>query len=117
MNLRKALLRTDLSDAGTGGRIGAVTPGDVLREEVMLPPGRSARALARDIDVPPDRIAEIVNGTRAISAQTAVLPGERFATSAEFRMNLQGACDLEKARAGMGRNPPGPSPLDFPAIG
>ncbi len=100
---RAALSQTDLSDVTTGERIGPVTPGDVLRAEFMLPLGLSARALARDLGVSPDRITEIVNGARAISAPTAILLGERFGTSAEFWMNLQAAHDLEEARRDMGR--------------
>ena len=41
-----------------------VTPGEVLHEEFMVPFGLSARALARELDVPPNRITAIVNGTR-----------------------------------------------------
>jgi addiction module HigA family antidote len=65
--------------------------------------GLSARRLARELGVPPDRVNEIVNGRRAISAATALLLGERFGTSAEFWMNLQTAHDLEVAREETGR--------------
>jgi addiction module HigA family antidote len=100
---REALPNTDLSAVTTGERIGTVTPGEVLREEFLSPLGLSARALARDLGVPADRITQIVNGQRAVSARTAVLLGERFGTSAEFWMNLQVAHDLEQARREMGR--------------
>jgi addiction module HigA family antidote len=100
---REDLPTLDLSDVTTGERIGPVTPGEVLREEFMVPLGLSARAVARDLDVPPDRITQIINGQRAISATTAVLLGERFGTSAEFWMNLQMAHDLEEARRVLGR--------------
>ena len=100
---RDALPHTDLSDVTTGERIGAITPGDVLHEEFMVPLGLSARALARELAVPHDRITEIINGCRAVSAHTAVLLGDRFGTSAEFWMNLQVAHDLERAREEMGR--------------
>ena len=96
---RDALLHTDLSDVTTGERIGAVTPGDVLREEFLVPLDLSARALARELGVPHDRITEIVNGCRAVTAHTAVLLSDRFGTSAEFWMNLQVAHDLEAERA------------------
>ncbi len=92
------LPRTDLSDVTTGERIAPVTPGDVLREEFMGPLGLSARSLARDIGVPPNRITGILHGARAITAGTAIRLGERFGTSAEFWMNLQVAHDLETAR-------------------
>lgn len=100
---RASLVQADLAGITTGERIGPVLPGEVLREEFLVPLGLSARALARDLGVPPDRITEIINGTRAISASTAILLGERFGTSAEFWMNLQAAHDLEQARREMGR--------------
>jgi addiction module HigA family antidote len=100
---REELAHTDLSEVTTGERIGPVTPGEVLREEFMVPLGLTARGLARDLGVSADRITEIVAGLRAISAQTAILLGERLGTSAEFWMNLQAAHDLEQARREMGR--------------
>ena len=95
---REDLPRTDLSDVTTGERIAPVTPGDVLREDFMLPLGLSARSFARDIGVPPNRITGILNGERAITAETAIRLGERLGTTAEFWMNLQVAHDLETAR-------------------
>jgi addiction module HigA family antidote len=80
-----------------------VAPGEVLREELLVSLRLSARALACDLRVPPDRIPQIVNGQRAISAQTAILLGARFGRSAEFWMNLQVAHDLEEARRRMGK--------------
>ena len=94
--------RTDFSDVATGERLAPVTPGDVLREEFMAPHGLTARALARELDVPPNRITAILNGERAVTAATALLLARRFGTSAEFWMNLQTAHDLELARAEVG---------------
>lgn len=88
----------DLSDVTTGTVLPSVTPGEILRFEFMEPHGLSARALARELGVPPNRITEIINGARSISAETALLLGRRFATSAELWMNLQTAHDLEEAR-------------------
>ena len=68
----------------------------------MEPLGLSARGLARDIGVPANRVTEIVNGERAVSAETAILLGRRLGTSAEFWLNLQIAHDLEEARRRMG---------------
>jgi addiction module HigA family antidote len=90
--------RLDFSDVADPERIGPVTPGEVLRTEFMAPLGLSGRALARELGVPSNRITEIVAGTRAITAETAILLGERFGTSAEFWLNLQMAHDLEMAR-------------------
>ncbi len=96
---REALHQTDLSSAATDDLIGTVTPGDVLLEEFMKPLGLSARALARDLAVPANRITAILHGERAITAESAILLGQRLGTSAEFWMNLQTAHDLEQARS------------------
>ena len=95
--------RMDFSDVSDGERLAPVTPGDVLREEFMVPLGLSARALARDMGVPANRITEILNGERAVTAETAMLLAARFGSSAEFWMNLQASHDLEVAREMMGR--------------
>jgi addiction module HigA family antidote len=88
----------DLASEATGERLPLVSPGEVLRAEFLEPLGMSARALARDIDVPANRITEILNGVRAITGDTALRLADRFGVSAEFWMNLQSAHDLEKAR-------------------
>lgn len=88
----------DFSDVAGTERIGPVTPGEVLRAEFMIPLGLSGRALARELGVPSNRITEIVAGDRAISAETAIMLGDRFGTSAEFWLNLQMMHDLEEAR-------------------
>ena len=88
----------DLSEVTTGEDLAPVTPGEVLREEFMRPLKLSARALARDIDVPANRITEILRGERAITADTALRLGHRLKVSAEFWLNLQMAHDLELAR-------------------
>jgi addiction module HigA family antidote len=93
----------DFSDVAGSERIGPVTPGEVLREEFMVRLGLSGRALARELGVPSNRITEIVAGGRAITAETAIMLGERFGTSAEFWMNLQVAHDREQARRHLGR--------------
>ena len=95
---RDSLDQLDLSDATTGERLPAVTPGEVLRVEFMEPLGLSARGLARDIGVPANRVTGIINGERAVTADTALLLETRFGTSAEFWMNLQTAHELELAR-------------------
>ena len=95
---REAVHHLDLSHVTTGETIPNVTPGDVLRAEFMEPLGLSARALARELGVPPNRITAIINGERIITAETAIRLGSRFGTSAEFWMNLQTAHDLEEVR-------------------
>ena len=95
--------RMDFSDVAGAERIGPVIPGDVLREEFMVPLGLSARALARELGVPSNRITAILAGDRGVTAETAILLGERFGTSPEFWLNLQTAHDLEEARRHMRR--------------
>ncbi|MCB1381771.1 MAG: HigA family addiction module antidote protein [Notoacmeibacter sp.] len=73
-----------------------ITPGNVLLEEFMLPLGLSQNELARRIDVPVSRIAGIVHGHRAITADTASRLGRLFGTSAQFWLNLQSWHDLER---------------------
>ncbi len=72
-------------------------PGEILKEEFMVPLGISARALAADIDVPPNRITEIVNGDRSVTADTAIRLGRYFNSTSQFWLNLQQAYDLSKA--------------------
>jgi addiction module HigA family antidote len=93
----------DFSDVAGTRRIGAVTPGEVLREDFMVPLGLSARALARELGVPSNRITAILAGDRGVTAETAILLGERFGTSAEFWLNLQMMHELEGARRHMRR--------------
>jgi addiction module HigA family antidote len=75
-------------------------PGEVLREEFMLPLGLSANALARDLDVPPNRITGIIaaRDPRAVTPDTALRLAAYFGTSAEFWINLQAAYDLSLAQ-------------------
>jgi antitoxin HigA-1 len=72
-------------------------PGEVLKEEFMVPLEISARALAADIDVPPNRITEIVNGDRSVTADTAIRLGRYFNSTSQFWLNLQQAYDLSKS--------------------
>ena len=72
-------------------------PGEVLREEYLLPLGLSARALAKQLDVAPNRLTEIMRGTRDVSADTAIRLGRYFRTDPRFWLNLQAAYDLSKA--------------------
>ena len=72
-------------------------PGEVLREEFLVPLGLSARALAKQLDVPPNRLTEIMRGARDVSADTAIRLGRYFGTDPRFWLNLQAAHDLSKA--------------------
>ena len=75
-----------------------IPPGEILLEEFMRPLGISINALARDIDVPPNRISAIVNGTRVITADTALRLGKYFGVSPELWLGLQTDYDLRVAR-------------------
>lgn len=99
---REDLHWADLSDVATDTVLPPVTPGEVLRTEFLEPLGLSARALARDLGVPPNRVTAVLNGERAVTAETAILLARRFGTTAEFWMGLQTAHDLELARRAMG---------------
>ena len=72
-------------------------PGEVLREQFLSPLGMSAHQLAEAIDVPGDRISEIVRENRSVTADTALRLAKHFDTTPEFWLNLQMAHDLSKA--------------------
>jgi len=71
-----------------------ITPGEILREDFMLPLGISINQLSRDLSVPPNRISEIVNGKRSITADTALRLQRYFGVEAQFWLNLQTEHDL-----------------------
>jgi len=75
-----------------------IPPGEILYEEFMKPLGLSANQLARDIDVPPGRISEIINGKRSITADTALRLGKYFSVSPDIWLNLQVDYDMRIAR-------------------
>jgi addiction module HigA family antidote len=75
-----------------------IHPGEILREEFMLPRGLSQNALARALNVPPRRINEIVLEKRGITADTALRLARYFGTSAEMWTGLQADYDLRLAR-------------------
>jgi antitoxin HigA-1 len=74
-------------------------PGEVLREEFLLPLGLSARALAKSLGVPANRITEIMRGERDVTADTAIRLARYFRTDPRFWLNLQTAHDISKAQA------------------
>ncbi|MGH8158921.1 MAG: HigA family addiction module antitoxin [Rhodanobacter sp.] len=79
-----------------------VHPGEILREEFMLPLELSSNALARAIDVTPARINEIVRERRGISADTALRLARYFGNDAQSWLNLQLRYDVECARDAIG---------------
>ena len=79
-----------------------IHPGEVLREEFLTPLNLSQNRVARDINVPPRRINEIVLGKRAVTADTALRLARYFGTSERFWLGLQADYDLEEARRALG---------------
>jgi antitoxin HigA-1 len=75
-----------------------IHPGKILVEEFLEPLGISQRAFARQIDVPPNRINEIIRGKRAISGDTAIRFSLALGTSPEMWLRLQYRYELEKAQ-------------------
>jgi addiction module HigA family antidote len=75
----------------------AIHPGEHLAEE-LRELGLSAAGLARQIEVPVNRITGIINGQRGITADTALRLGHWFGTSPEFWLNLQTLYELRLAR-------------------
>jgi len=75
-----------------------VTLGEMLKEEFLAAYGLSQSRLAKAVGVSPNRIAEIVNNRRRVTADTALRFGLYFGNSAEFWMNLQSHYDLKMAR-------------------
>lgn len=78
-----------------------IHPGEVLREDFLVPLGLSEYRLAHDIGVPPRRINEIVKGKRSITADTALRLSRYFAWPAEVWLNLQSHYDRQKAESEM----------------
>jgi addiction module HigA family antidote len=79
-----------------------ICPGEILLEEFMKPLGLSINRLAREIVVPPGRISAIVNGRRAITADTALRLGRYFGVSPEIWLGLQADFDLRTAQRAIG---------------
>ena len=88
----------------------AIHPGEHLAEELKAL-DMSAAELARELDVPTNRITQILNGTRAITGDTALRLAHFFGTSAEFWLNLQGLYELRLAQ-----NKAGKSIKDLPTL-
>jgi addiction module HigA family antidote len=75
-----------------------IPPGEILLEDFMKPLSISMNQLARDIDVPPGRISEIVHAKRSITADTALRLGKYFGISPEIWLNLQADYDMRLAQ-------------------
>ena len=73
-----------------------IHPGETLRDDLQAL-GMSASELARRIEVPVNRITQILNGRRAVTGDTALRLGRFFGTSGEFWLNLQKLYELRRA--------------------
>ena len=79
-----------------------IHPGEILADE-LDELGITPTELSRQIDVPPNRISQIIQGKRAITGDTALRLGHWFKSSPEFWLNLQTAYDLRVASKELGR--------------
>lgn len=93
----------DFADVATGHRLPTVHPGEILRDELLVPLKISVYALARAIKVPRSRLNDIVLGRRSVSADTALRLGRYFGTTPDFWVNLQARFDLEVAERSLRR--------------
>jgi addiction module HigA family antidote len=83
-------------------KVPPVDPGEILRMEFLDPLGITPYGLAKEISVPPRRVSEVVRGTRAITADTALRLARYFETSERFWMNSQVRYDLEVEKGRLG---------------
>ena len=74
-----------------------IHPGEVLREEFLLPLGLSAHALSQALRIPAPRVNDIVRERRSVTPDTALRLARHFGTTAQFWMNLQASYDLKIA--------------------
>ena len=74
----------------------SVHPGEILKEEFLVPLDITAYRLAKDIGVQQTRISEIIRGERSVTPDTAVRLGKYFGTTAKLWLNLQSQYDLEQ---------------------
>ena len=79
-----------------------IHPGEILREEFLLPMGISPHALAMALHVPAPRINDIVRERRSVTADTALRLSRYFGLSDEFWIGLQADYDLEEAHRALG---------------
>ncbi len=75
-----------------------IHPGEVLKEEFLVPMGISVYCLSKETGLSQTRLSQIIKGRRSITAETAVKLGKVFDIAAEFWMNLQSLYDIEEAQ-------------------
>ena|ERR1041385_5131116 len=84
-------------------KIKNIHPGEILREEFLLPLGISAYRLSKDIAIPRTRISEIIKGNRRITADTALRLSKYFGNTAKFWLGLQDDFDIEEEQRNKSR--------------
>ncbi len=84
-------------------KLSPITPGDVLLEEFLKPMEITQNQLARDINVPANRVSQIIHGKREITADTALRLGKYFGIEPEFWLNLQVRYNMKIARTKVGK--------------
>lgn len=108
----KHLDYSDVVEQNTTKRL-PTHPGIYLKLEFLEELELSAYALARATHMPDSRLSEIINGRRAITADTALRLGKYFGTSAQFWLNLQNHYDLEIARRNLAEDIDTIEPFDM----
>lgn len=88
--------------AKSKNKLPLIPPGEILAEEFMKPHGLSQNRLARDLDISPARVHDIVHGKSAITANIALRLAKYFRTTPGFWLNLQSDHDLRKAQREIG---------------
>jgi len=83
-------------------KLSPITPGDVLLEEFLRPMKITQNQLAKDINVPANRVSQIIHGKREITADTALRLGKYFGIEPEFWLNLQVHYNMKIARSKVG---------------
>ena len=80
-----------------------ITPGDILLEEFLRPMEITQNQLAKDINVPANRVSQIIHGKREITADTALRLGKYFGIEPEFWLNLQMRYNMKIAKNKVGK--------------
>ena len=84
-------------------KLSPVTPGDVLLEEFLRPMNITQNQLAKDINVPANRISQVIHGKREITSDTALRLGKYFGIEPEFWLNLQMRYNMKIAQSRVGK--------------
>ena len=89
--------RIDLAHVTAGKRLPLIHPGEILRDDVLVPMKISVYTLAQAIKVPRSRVNDIVLGRRGVTADTAFRLARYFGTTPDFWIKLQARYDLDAA--------------------